>query len=408
MKLVMRDNNFRIIFSHYGMMDGGNANGFTRSFNLAKGLVKQGNDVLFLTTQKKGFSLPYKYEYREGVKIYAFAEVFPKSFRKGGIGPLSTMLKILFVIFKRADIVHSDTGHRPTSGWPCLIHRFIYKSKYFSEWWEYFGKGGIYDEMPKWYRLTLGRLDRIFEARNKRTADGCLPISQSLKDRAINNGISEDKVLILNGGADVDKIPFVNNKYLKNDFGISTDTFVIGLIGLNDTEFINNLLLFKAVKDLILTGRKIKVIATGTVSKSLIELNKIEPFIKIYDWLSYEQFSRLIVVADLFTLIQDDTLRNRSRFPNKFGDYIAAGRPIIMNTIGDLTNYSNKYPFAFYIIKSEFDDVIDKLKEAYNDWMKGEVHYQLIRDIALENSWEKRSIELNNFYKQICCNSLKN
>ena len=105
----------KIIFSHYGTLDGGDASGFTRSFLLATELAKLNNQVIFLTTQAKGLRLPYKKEIRDGVKIYAFPDFSPVSMRKGGFALVSALCKCVFVLFKRADIVHSDTGNRPAS-----------------------------------------------------------------------------------------------------------------------------------------------------------------------------------------------------------------------------------------------------------------------------------------------------
>lgn len=403
----MRRNKLKIIFSHYGTIDGGDACGFTRSYKLAHGLVKEGHEVIFMTCQKKGFKLPFYFENREGVKIYAFPEFLPYSFRKGGLGTLSILLKIFFVAFTKADVVHSDTGHRPSSGIPCTIHRLIYRSKYFSEWWEHFGKGGIYDDLPRWYQLSLGSFDYLFEVSNRKKANACLPISTKLKERGIENGIPQDRLLVLNGGADIDKIAFNTSSIAsKEHFELPIDNFVIGLIGINDSEFINNLNLFNAIKKLIHQGVKIKVIGTGKVNPDLIAKHGFaeDNFLKIYNWLPYEDFAALIGCADLFSLILEDTLRNQSRFPNKLGDYLAAGRPVIANKVGEVAIYAEKYPDVFYIINDNEDEIVDKLKLAHLHWKENTVNYENIRNIAIENSWLQRAKELSKFYDRICYN----
>lgn len=403
----MSHNKFKVIFSHYGTIDGGDACGFTRSFKLAKGLVEEGHEVIFITAQKKGFKFPYHYENREEVKIYAFPEFLPYAFRKGGLGTLSIFLKILFVAFTKADIVHSDTGHRPSSGIPCTVHRLIYNSKYFSEWWEHFGKGGIYDDLPRWYQLSLGSFDNLFEIKNRKSADGCVPISTKLKERSMQHGIAEDKILVLNGGADTDKIAFnTSSEQSKKQFNLPADHFTIGLIGINDTEFVNNLNLFNAIKKLIDKGYKIQVIGTGKVNPDLLQEHGFEQdgFIKIYGWLSYEDFTLLVCCADLFSLIQEDTLRNRSRFPNKMGDYLAVGRPVIANRVGEVDIYAQRYPEVFYIIEDNPQQVEEALEKAYTDWQSKAIDYHNIRNIAIENSWRQRAKDLSKFYNKICYN----
>ena len=146
----------KLIVSHYGMLDGGDANGFTRNINLFSELVNFDYDITFITTQKKGFKLPYHKEFRSGVKIIAFPEIFPSRFRKGGIAPISTILKLLYVSFTKADVVYSDTGHRPNSGLPCKINRLFYNSVYISDWWEHYSIGGIYDDLPLLNQYSIG------------------------------------------------------------------------------------------------------------------------------------------------------------------------------------------------------------------------------------------------------------
>lgn len=403
----MASKKFKVIFSHYGTIDGGDACGFTRSFKLAAGLVGEKHEVVFLTVQKNGFTFPFRLEVREGVKIYAFPEVLPYAFRKGGLGSLSILLKCFFVAFTRADIVHSDTGHRPSSGIPCWVHRVFYRSKYFSEWWEHFGEGGIYDEMPRWYQMTLGVVDNYFEVRNRKRADGCLPISSLLNKRALGEDIPESKLLILNGGSDVDNIVFHESSVpSKRKFNQDINSFIICLIGINDTEFINNIDLFKSVKKLIDDNYRIKIIGTGKVDNLIMHQLGFDysEFIHIYGWLSYEEFTALVGCADLFSLIQKNSLRNRSRFPNKLGDYLAAGRPIIANRVGEIGVYADRYPEVFHIVNESNSSIIDSIILAYKNWENGAVDYGTIRKIAVENSWRERAKELSKFYEKVCYN----
>jgi len=403
----MVNKNFKIIFSHYGTLDGGDACGFTRSFNIAKNLVKIGHNVEFITTQKSGFKFPFYYEIRDGVKIFAFPEILPYSFRKGGFGFLSLFLKIIFVLFKSADIIHSDTGHRPSSGLPCIIHRIIYKSKYFSEWWEHFGVGGIYDDMPKWYQSTIGNFDRLFEVRNRKSANGCIPISYKLYNRSVFNGIDKKKLLILNGGSDIDKIKYLkNNSNKKEEFRLNKEIFTIGIIGMNNSEFINNINLISAVKNKIDSGFNIKIIATGNVSKMVMEEYNLydSEFIQIYNWLPYDKFVNLVSCIDIFSLIQEDNLRNQSRFPNKLGDYFAAGRPIIANPVGEVERYINRYPKNFYTVNNSKEDVISQLDIAYDQWLNNKINYDELYNVANQNSWLERAKTLSNFYISLCNN----
>lgn len=390
----------KIFISHYGMKDGGDANGFTRNINLFSELVKFGNEIEFLTTQKKGFKFPYSTEYRSGVKITAFPEIFPSRFRKGGISPLSTFLKIIYVLFKKTDVIYSDTGHRPNSGWPCFVSRFIHKSLYLSDWWEHYSAGGIYDELPRFNKFTIGRFDNLFEITNRRSADGCIVISRQLRERAIQNGIPESNILLLNTGADTSKIPFFDVNSNKRKFGIDPEAFVIGIIGVNREEIQNNIYLIEGVKELNKLGRKTVLLTTGNLNNELLESSEIKDNWVHFEWIPYEEFAVVISCVDLFALVQVDSLRNKSRFPNKFGDYLSAGRPIITNAVGDLKFYAEKNPEFFYVTKYDKDLVFNKIIQAYIEWKEKKINYLAIRKLAETNSWYNRAEILNEFIKR--------
>ena len=388
--------------SHYGIKDGGDANGFSRNINLFSELVKFGYEIEFLTTQKTGFKFPYTKEIRSGVTIIAFPEFFPLRFRKGGISPLSTFIKMCYTLFNKADIVYSDTGHRPNSGWPCYVNRFFHKSLYFSDWWEHYSKGGIYDDLPIPNKLTMGQFDNLFEIKNRTLADGCIVISRTLKKRAIVNRISESNILLLNTGSDVTNIPFFKINSQKEKFGISKDTFVIGIVGINREEINNNKYLVEGVKYLNDLGKKTILLTTGNIGNEVIENSIIADKWVHFEWIPYEKFSVVISCADNFALMQIDNLRNRSRFPNKFGDYLSAGRPIISNLIGDLKYYANEFPECFYVVENE--KAFDVLLKAHEEWKNKSVNYEGIRKFAENNSWNNRASLLNDFIKKIKLN----
>ncbi len=394
----------KIIVSHYGMLDGGDANGFTRNINLFSELLNFDYDITFITTQKNGFKFPFHKEYRSGVKIVAFPEVFPARFRKGGIAPLSTILKLIYVILTKADIVYSDAGHRPNSGLPCVIHRFFYNSTYISDWWEHYSKGGIYDDLPWINQITMGSFDNFNEVRNRKSADGCIAISQTLKKRALENKIEDSRILLLNTGADITKIPFHHINSQKNKFNIEETTFVVSIIGINQNEITNNIHLFKAIRFLNDSGNKVILLTTGNLDHQIIKKSIISDSWIHFEWIPYKEFSKVISCADVFSLIQINNLRNNSRFPNKFGDYISAGRPIITNAVGDLKNYSDNHPDFFYVIDENYDEVLSALQKAYYDWKNNKIYYKSIRELAENNSWTKRAEKLDEFIKKICVN----
>jgi glycosyltransferase involved in cell wall biosynthesis len=387
----------KILFSHYGIRD---ADGFGRSFMLARELAQLGHSVTFLTSQRGYGRFPYEKEMRDNVCILSFAEILPVSFRKGGLGILATLLKCIYIIGKDYDIVHSDSGHRPASGLPCRLHKFLYRSLYVSEWWDYFGKGGMYDEMPFWYRITLGSYDTRAEISNKKKADGVIALSEFTKQRALAIGIKESNILVLHGGADVRSIQFIPNTDYKKKYGLEKADLTFGFVGMNEGEVIDLEPFFQAIAKLP-SSVKINIFTTGrklsqsTKNKYFLGDNFIE-----FGWVDYIDYSEILSCADVFLLLQQDITTNIARWPNKAGDYLAAGRPVLTNNIGDIGLIASQNPGVFYMADWNEASVSACISEIYQH-KPDEPVFLRIRELANMHSWHNKATELVNFYKSI-------
>jgi glycosyltransferase involved in cell wall biosynthesis len=81
------------------------------------------------------------------------------------------------------------------------------------------------------------------------------------------------------------------------------------------------------------------VISSGVVIQDLDlygHQEGIEDRIIQYGIVSIEKMNRILSAADVLLLPYSNTPVNRGRFPNKFGDYIASGRPLVTHRTGDL------------------------------------------------------------------------
>jgi len=394
--MLFNRGSLRILFSHYGIKDG---DGFGRTFMLARELAALGHDVTLLTSQRGEFTFPLRREERDGVEIVSFPDVVPRSIRKGGIGPLNILLKSAYVLFHKYDIVQSDSGHRPSSGIPCTVHRFFRHSTYISEWWDYFGKGGIQDDQQWWYRAILGIYDSWAEVHNKKIADGVIALSEFTKGRAQDIGVPEERILILHGGADTRTIQYVPDRRNRKKFGIPEDSLVFGFVGINDHElldlepFLHAVRVLKESKSIcwFSTGRRLSLEAR---TKYSLGSEYFE-----FGWIDYEQYSDLLSCADAFVLLSKDTLVNKARWPNKVGDYFAAGRPVVANPFGEIEFYMRASPDAFINVEWSPQSIQKEFIALAQDRSKLKNGRANARRLAEELiSWEIQAQKLDSFY----------
>lgn len=376
--------------------------GFGRNFSLAKNLAKNNHSVVLLTTQSNGFKFPFSTEIRDNVIILSFCDIVPKSFRRGGFGLLSTLIKALYVLFNKFDIVQSDTGHRPASGIPCLLHNIFKKSKYISEWWDYYGNSPENNKRNFIYRHTIVKYDMFFEIRNKKYADGVVALSEFNLKRGLKAGIPGNKITVIHGGADTDDISYYEDTKYKKKYGIPQESLTFCIIGINDFELegmrpfinvisefgnINNINWFSVGENLTLWQRK----------KYGILDNYFE-----FGWIDYRKDSKLLSCADIFLLLKSDDIVNNAGWPNKAGDYLAAGRPILANKLENIEPYIEKYPDAFIVVENKEDCIRERIKfilENRSDILKRNQYCRNIAESYL--SWNSKAKELERFYNRI-------
>jgi glycosyltransferase involved in cell wall biosynthesis len=372
--------------------------GWGRIFPLAVGLKKLGNDVTIITTNPK-ISFRTKKLNIDGVRVIIFPEIIPSRITRLGFGFLSLFMKVIHVVFNKYDVVHSDNGHRPLSGIPCRLHKLIHKSVYVAEWYDWYGKGGQYDTKKRIFKLFLGAYELKYEIKDKVIADGVVVLSEILRKRAETIKCS-DRVVKIQGGADVFRLPYLfDNTELKIKYKIDTDTLTFGYINSNSYNIGEFLPLIEAISKLD-PATKIKVLVFGE-SESIRKQLPAEILEKMIfmGWVDYSKDYEKLQLVDIFFLFKEESKGNKAGWPNCTGDYLACGRPILLNPVGEIVEFAEKYPFAIIKTTKDAQDISDKINYIINNKISIQQLGPQIRELAESVvSWECKSKELLDFY----------
>jgi len=216
--------------------------------------------------------------------------------------------------------------------------------------------------------------------------------------RAINNNIYENKIATIHGGA--------NTGYIKyheriNHRKSSEPKIVFGYIGMSDGEFPD---LEPFIKAFVKCSEKMNIvfktfgkrISIGNIRKYGLE--------KIIEsgWVDYFKNPDALSSVDVYILIKKDNAINRAGWPNKLGDYMAAGRPVLLNPYGDLHEFAKKYPNGLIITAWNEIEIEDKISGIYNGKYDLDMMGKYNRQTAeRELSWGRQSVMLEEFYKKI-------
>ena len=204
-----------------------------RNFPLARAFVRNGFEVTMLVTERRWSLRPYVVRESEGVKVVCFNAILPFRIRKLPIGIFTTsfVVRMLYALFHKFDYVYSDCGETPCSGWPCILNKRVYKSKYLSEYGDLLGKGGFYDLKTKAFKFLFGAyfLWAINYFRQK--ADYVIVLSEAMKQYVVSDmHIPFKKIILLPGGSLPEKIEY-KVPVKKND-----EPIYLGYIGVDDFE----------------------------------------------------------------------------------------------------------------------------------------------------------------------------
>ncbi len=390
--------NYRILISHSSVYK---MAGWGRIYPLASGLAKHGHSVTILTTNRD-YSISIRKYYENNIKIIVFPEVVPYRISKLGFGLLSLILKIFYAVSNNFDIVQSDNGHRPLGGIPCRINKRIFKSIYVAEWYDWYGRGGQYDSKKRIFKFLLGWYELYSEIADKKFADGIVVLSEVLRKRALNIK-PKDRVIKIHGGADVTSIPFTkDNSVIKKKHGLSDTILTLGYI----TSDSYNMVEFSPIIDAIQLynyKREIRILIFGDSSSIEQQLTPAQKDYFIFmGWIDYSKDFEKLQMVDAFFLYKDVTLGNRAGWPNCLGDYLACGRCVVLNPVGEPEEFVKKFPFAFYITTRNSMEISIALKGIIDDFSNVVQYRSEIRMIAENHiSWDSKSIQLSNFYNYL-------
>jgi len=115
----------------------------------------------------------------------------------------------------------------------------------------------------------------------------------------------------------------------------------------------------------------------------------------------YSSVAEYAAVADIFLLPLENNGMNRARWPNKTGDYLAAGRPMVVNPVGDIAPLLKKYKFG---LTASFDprDIAARISELLDNARLMKACGERARKFAVNNlNWDVLTDKLEKAYIKI-------
>lgn len=304
---------------------------FFRAYHHGRQLAKRGHEVTVLTiSPRKCFG--FREEMRDGVRVVETPDLFWGRGRSGW-DPWDTVHRIRFVRRESWDLVHAFDS-RPAVILPALALQRR-GTPLVLDWADWSGRGGTNAERPgRLLNMAVAPLETFFEEAFRTRADGSTVISTALFRRAVALGVEPNTLLHLVHGSDVEGIQPVEQDVARERLRISTGMMVIGHLGVlqpRDAEFLCSA--FRIVRQkvsdckLAVIGRhRCRLDRYRLPSEALVETGPV----------SHDQLVHYLGTCDILLLPLANSLANRARWPSRVNDYLAAGRPVVATSVGDV------------------------------------------------------------------------
>lgn len=304
---------------------------FDRAHSLGRNLVKNGHEVtLFAGASRRARA---RRGLLNGVEVIEAFDPLRARGRESGLSPFDLLNRMYHMRRNGCDVIHCF-DHRPTVFLPALFHARGHGTPCIFDWADLWGFEGIAAERGRLARALLGTADHLLEDRVRRRANSLTVINGALQERAQQRFTAP--IHLLPVGASSDLIKPLPKKEMRRRFNLPSDALVAVHTGLApyDMSYLAQAFVELARRQpgaiLVMAGRRFpileSIIGEAGFSQKLVRLGMLDR----------ETLSQVMACADVLLLPYTNRSVNVYRYPNKLGDYLCAGRPIVTNRTGDL------------------------------------------------------------------------
>lgn len=366
--------------------------GGTRSYWIAKELIKNRHQVTMLTSSTK-YPDPITEVTIEGIKVIYLREEYHQNMNFGRRlkAFVNFMLKATRLAFKQENIDLVIATSTPlTIGVPALFLKWFKKTPFVFE------VRDLWPEVP----IQMGAIQnrffikatRFFEKAIYKNAAHIIALSPGMQD-GVTKHVPREKTSMIPNMAKVDEFwPRESNTALMKSLNIKPETFKIvhfGSLGLANgaSSIIDSAKLLKDRKDI-----EFFFVGGGSTESELqqeVKENKLEN-VKFLGKFPMEKVSEIVNFSDVSIISFADIPILYTNSPNKFFDSLSAGLPVIVNSAGWTKDIAEKYKCGYYVNPKNPQELAEKI-----------LYLQSNEEVAKKMGQNSRKLAENVFDKSI-------
>ena len=372
---------------------------FVRAREFARAFHRKGHLVVLGYLGKKLLEVEKREE-------QGFLEIgFPRFLNRANLDHLASPMAVhaakKLVEEVKFDVVHGFE-HYAAIHYAAEHARNVHGAIYVTDWADWISTSS----KRKFYTLPGGRKYlRWLERRAKLSADGVTAISHILQAEAVKIGQPSEKVIFLPGGAPACRLQPLDMKKCRIGLDISHEGTIFGYMGSWLTE---ELIPFLEAFSLLTQQPKPKMLIMGNSSEELknyVASKGLKDRVMITGFVEEAVMNQHLCACNALLIPMIDNEYNRSRWPNKIGDYMACGRPIIASAVGEVPSVFEMGNIG-YMVNESIESICEAMTNITdNDGNIQEIFGSTAHTIAKERiSWDALAEKLSSFYEALIKN----
>ena len=225
-------------------------------------------------------------------------------------------------------------------------------------------------------------------------------VSNSLKQHAVDLGISEEKIQVVGNGVDIGKFFPVDKKKARNLLNIPQKAHVLITVGgLVERKGFHRVIavmpelikIFPDLHYLIIGGASAEGDITAQLKNQVKEL-ELENHVHFLGTMKPEELKAPLSAADIFVL----STRNEG-WANVLLESLACGTPVVASDVGGNAEVICKPEIGLIVPFDESDELFNALRLSLSEsWQR-----ERIIEYAKENSWDTRVVMLEKEFNQL-------
>ena len=307
---------------------------FYRAFYFGRELADLGHEVTLATISRRNVLRPVV-GLREGVRMVETPDL-GVSLARTGWDPWDTAWRVARFFGERPDLVHGFDC-RPVVLGPSLALKALAHTPWISDWADWWGRGGAISLRKSWIgRVAFAPFETFLEERFRHLADAVTVTSRALEERALGLGIARQRVHYIPSGANVRTIPVLDQGSCRAELSLPGDAPIACFVGFVQYDLALAVRAFAVARRQVPDAILLLVGPRNREAEGLIAELGLSAAVRSTGTLPFAQVPAAMGASDVLLLPYSNTLTNRARGPIKLGDYLAAGRAVLANPVGDL------------------------------------------------------------------------